>query len=91
MASFRGSLFEPDGIDLSGPAGFEMFSLYQATQYYQMALDRLYSQTENLAASLDADFPGANFVTAASAVSWFSKLIRASTHKARPGASIADR
>ncbi len=91
VASFRGSLFEPDGIDLSGPAGFEMYSLYQATQYYQMALDRLYDQTETLATSLDSSFPGASFVTAATAVSWFAKLIRASSQKARAWARIADR
>ncbi|MHC4836861.1 MAG: variable surface family protein [Planctomycetota bacterium] len=91
IAAFRGSLFEPDGLDLSGPAGFEMFSLYQAVQSYQMALDRLYAQAGTLAASLDPDFPGVSFVSAASAVSWFSKLIRASSQKARAWARIADR
>ncbi len=91
VAAFRGSLFEPDGIDLSGPAGYEMFSLYQATQYYQMALDRLFSQASVLGASLDPDFPGVTFVSAASATSWFAKLIRASSQKARAYARIADR
>jgi len=40
IASFEGSKLEPGGIDLSGGAGFEMYRLYQATQYYQLALDR---------------------------------------------------
>ena len=91
IATFRGSLFEPDGIDLSGPAGYEMFSLYQSVQYYQMALDRLYSQTDNLAATLAPGFSGASFMSAASAVTWGARLIRASSQKARAWARIADR
>ena len=43
IKTFEGSLFEPNGIDLSGGAGFELYSLYKATQYYQKALDRFYT------------------------------------------------
>jgi hypothetical protein len=43
QVSFQGSLFEPGGIDLAGVAGFEMYSLYQSAQYYQMVLDRFYA------------------------------------------------
>ncbi len=91
VATFRGELFEPDGISLSGPVGYEMYKLYQATQYYQAAQDRLYSQLDTLGKSLDADFPGVSFVNAATAVSWFAKLIRASAQKARVWAKIAER
>ncbi len=91
VATFRGTLFEPDGVTLSGPVGYEMFNFYQATQYYQLALDRLYSQLGTLGRSLDPDFPGVSFIDAAATVSWFDKLIRASAQKARVWAKIAER
>ena len=50
--SFEGSLFEPNGINLSGVAGYEMFTLYQAAQYYEMALNRFYSLLEYMWASI---------------------------------------
>ena len=32
-------------FDLSGIAGYEMYSLYQSLQYYQTALDRFYAHS----------------------------------------------
>ena len=39
--AFNGPAFEgPQGIELSGGVGYEMFLLYQATQYHEMVIDR---------------------------------------------------
>lgn len=39
--AFDGPAFEgPQGIELSGGVGYEMFLLYQATQYYEMVIER---------------------------------------------------
>lgn len=93
-AAFPGAALEPGGINLSGGAGFEMFSLYQATQYYQLALDRLYSQGPAIWSSLDpSQGPpvGEGFITQGTVVSYFSRLVRASTKKAEAWSEIAKR
>ena len=87
--SFEGALFEQDGINLSGVAGYEMYSLYQATQYYQMALDRFYSQSPLLWDSIGDN--SRNFVTPETVILYFDRLIRASTQKSRAWAQIAKR
>lgn len=89
LADFQGSLFEPNGIDLSGGAGFEMYSLYQAVQYYQYALDRFYRQAEAIWASLSVFSAGEGFITQATATSYFDRLIRASAQKTRAWSEIA--
>ncbi|MEK7705844.1 MAG: hypothetical protein AAB426_12860, partial [Myxococcota bacterium] len=87
---FQGSLFEPDGIDLSGAAGYEMFELYRAAQYYQLVLDRFYRLSE--AIELSATRGGArNFITQGTFTSYFDRLARASTQKARVHSEIAKR
>lgn len=91
VASFRGSAFEPGGIDLSGGAGFEMFNLYLATQYYQLALDRFYKLSPVIWASLRELPTGQGFVTQATVSSYFSRLIRASSQKTRAFSEIAKR
>jgi len=95
LASFQGSLFEPNGIDLEGGAGFEMVRLYQATQYYQLALDRFYALSPRLWRSMskgDDGLPaGQGFVTPATVVSYFDRLIRASSQKTRAFSEIAKR
>lgn len=92
-AGFQGALFEAGGINLSGVAGFEMVSLYKAAQYYQMALDRLYSMGPHMAAALargstDQD---ANFVSPDTVTLYFDRLIRASTQQARTWSEVAKR
>ncbi|MCA9564781.1 MAG: hypothetical protein KC561_14895, partial [Myxococcales bacterium] len=45
LVSFNGQAFEDGGINLSGVAGYEMYSLYRAVQYYKEALDRFYAMS----------------------------------------------
>ena len=88
--SFEGSLFERDGIDLAGVAGFEMYSLYRAAQHYQMVLDRFYALSPTFWSALDE--PGArNFVTPDTIIRYFDKLIRASTQLARTWSEVSRR
>jgi hypothetical protein len=95
VAPFPGDELEPGGIQLSGGAGFEMYNLYLATQYYQLALDRFFGRGEVIWASLgggpDALPPGEGFIGQATATSWFDRLIKASSHKARASAEIVRR
>lgn len=90
LVSFEGSLFEPEGIDLSGVAGFEMFTLYQAAQYYELALDRFYSLLEYVWASLDSS-SASPFVTQETITSYLGRVLRASTQRARAYGEIARR
>ncbi|MFO0748154.1 MAG: hypothetical protein U1F43_21220 [Myxococcota bacterium] len=96
--SFEGSLFEDGGINLSGVAGFEMYNLYQATQYYSEALDRFYSLSPMVWLALEedhaeqvkpADDHRASFVTPAMVTTYMERLLRASTQKARAFSEIA--
>lgn len=92
-ASFRGDLFEDGGINLSGVAGFEMHRLYQAAQYYQMVLDRLYSMGPDFGEALrrgSTDSP-ANMLSAATVVLYLDRVIRASTQNARTWSEVAKR
>jgi hypothetical protein len=89
LVTFEGSLFEPNGIDVSGGAGFEMYVLYLSTQYYQMVLDRFYKLSGLLWQSIDD--PNESIITQASLTSWFQKLSRASAQKARAFSQIAKR
>ncbi|NOK11752.1 hypothetical protein [Corallococcus exercitus] len=90
--SFEGVLFEPpDGTNLSGGAGYEMYRLHQAAQYYQMVLDRFYSMAPVLWASITASDPRRQFVRQETVVAYFDKLVRASTQKARAWSEIAKR
>ncbi|MFW5739873.1 MAG: hypothetical protein ACOC1F_05865, partial [Myxococcota bacterium] len=89
-ATFEGSLFEPGGINLSGVAGREMFTLYQATQYYQMALDRFYRLMPSIWASLESGV-GPSFVLQETVTNYFDRLIRASAQKSRAWSEAAKR
>ncbi len=89
-ATFEGNLFEPDGINLSGVAGHEMYTLYQATQYYQMALDRFYAMMPYLWESLGSG-AAMNFITQETVTNYFDRLIRASTQKSRAWSEVAKR
>ncbi len=90
-ASFDASLFENVGaLPLTGALGFEMYSLYQAAQYYQMVLDRFYEQGPLMWEAIGQG--GArNFVTPESIDLYFDRVIRASTQKARAWGEIAQR
>ncbi|RJO74062.1 MAG: hypothetical protein C4523_01510 [Myxococcales bacterium] len=86
-AGFDGSLFEPSGINLSGVAGYEMYSLYQATQYYQLALDRFYSLLPALSIALSNSSD--SIITAETVSNYLDRLIRASTQKSRSWSAAA--
>jgi len=93
--TFPGDLCEPpDGLVLAGGAGHELSSLYRATQLYQLALDRFYAHgpllwQELARAAREPDQP--SFVTLATVTSYFAKLTRASTQKARAWSEIGRR
>lgn len=92
-AAFRGSEHERGGIDLTGVAGFELASLYQAAQYYQLALDRFYGVAPLLARAIDAGNVGSppRLVTPATVTWYLDRLIRGSTQRARTWSAIAQR
>ncbi|HEY3447510.1 MAG TPA: hypothetical protein VGK67_14240 [Myxococcales bacterium] len=87
-SSFQGSLFEPGGVDLAGVLGYELYTLYRATQYYQEVLDRFYALSPLVWDSLNGS---RNFVQLETVVRYFDKLVRASTQKSRASSEIARR
>lgn len=90
LVAFEGSLFEADGIDLTGVAGFEMYSLYQSAQYYQQALDRFYGLLPYIWDGLG--YSGLNsFVSQDMVVTYVSKILRASSQRARAWGEVAKR
>jgi len=90
IAAFQGSLFEPDGINLSGVAGAEMSSLYQATQYYRKTLDRFFKLLPRLTETLLGD-PSDQIFGQESVDTYLGRVIRASTQKARVWSEVAKR
>lgn len=88
--AFEGSLFEDDGIDLTGPAGYEMYKLHQATEYYGLVLDRFFSMSARLWQSLAAP-DGERYVTAGTVTTWIDRVVRASTQSANASSEIARR
>ncbi len=91
VARFPGDKLEPDGIELSGAAGYELFALYLAVQSYQVALDRFLGVRDVVGAMLEPTFAGEVLIDASSATTWFKKLLRASAQKARASARIAEK
>jgi hypothetical protein len=84
--SFEGSLFEENGMDLSGGAGFELYSLYETVQYYDLALSRFY----HLAPALYSNLNSTNSVISQdTVVTYFDRLTRASTQKSNALAEIS--
>ncbi|HEY3351990.1 MAG TPA: EB domain-containing protein [Polyangia bacterium] len=91
LVSFEGSLFEPGGINLSGAAGYEMYNLYLATQYYQLALDRFYVMGTRLLPLIKELQALPNNPAQRIVSSYFARLIRASTQKSRAWDEVAKR
>lgn len=88
--AFEGSRFEVNGADLSGIAGFELYKLYQAAQYYETVLDRFYRLTP----MLWEDITGADplpYVRQETVTSYIDRVIRASTQLATTANEIARR
>ena len=99
VATFMGEKFETGGLNLTGVAGAEFYRLYEATEYYQLALDRLYALGPNLAASIDKVVPdgtaeGApvgSFDSPEMVTLYLERLTRAATQKALAWNEIATR
>ncbi len=93
ITAFEGDRFEDGGIRLSGIAGFEMFRLYQAAQYYSSVLERFYALSPVLSTSLASGAPqtGRNFISDALVTDYLAKVVRASTQRARVQGEIARR
>ncbi|MBN2195746.1 MAG: hypothetical protein JW751_23210 [Polyangiaceae bacterium] len=89
VRSFEGSLFEPAGINLSGAAGFEMYNLYEAAQYYDLALERFYHLSPRLWTSIGELGESEGFIGQATVASYFDRLIRASTQKSRSWSEVS--
>ncbi|MFO0750362.1 MAG: hypothetical protein U1F43_32535 [Myxococcota bacterium] len=90
--NFEGSAFEILGINLSGVAGAEMQRLYAATQYYELALDRLYELGPDLAQALARDTASpANLISPQTVTLYLSRLVRASSQEASAWSEIAKR
>ena len=85
LADFPGSQFEPKGIDLSGQAGFELYSFYQAAQYYRLVLDRFFEKADFVKGSIGT------IIDARTATAWLPRVLAASTKKARVWAEVAER
>lgn len=92
-ATFKGSAFEANGIDLTGVAGAELFQLYQSVQYYQLALDRLYLLGRNMGVALSLGDVGTsnNFISAETVTSYLERLVRAAAQKSRAWGEVARR
>lgn len=93
--SFFGSRFEPDGIDLSGIAGYEMRQLHLAVQYYERASERFFTIVAPVIFDAIDDHDvgrGSGFVVTQELVSsYLERLIGGSTKKATAWAHIAQR
>lgn len=92
LRSFPGQAFEgqSQGINLSGGAGFEMYTLYLAVQYYDLALERFYKLSPAIWESISLP-AGAGVITNESVSAYYSRVIRASTQKAKALGEIARR
>ena len=92
-SGFAGDQFEVDGLSLSGIAGFEMYTLHQAVQYYTMVLDRFYKLSDVISDSLDSGNLDStpNFMSVTTVTTYVDRLIRASTQRSRAWSEIARR
>lgn len=87
LFSFEGSKLEPNGVNLSGVLGSEMYYLYLSVQYYQTVLDRFYAQTPAFSVSLASSTT--SFLSTASVTSYVQKLLLAASRKSRSWSQIA--
>jgi hypothetical protein len=92
LRAFEGSRFErgPDALDLSGAAGFELYQLYLASQYYDLVLERFYRQVVWLWENIEGD-EGERYVSAATITTFLDRVIRASTQSANAWGEVARR
>jgi hypothetical protein len=93
LAEFPGDQMEPGGLRVGGKPGYELRSLYQGVQYYQLVLDRFFQHGPLIAESLDDDAAGPplldGFIDAETAVSYLPRVAMAATKKARAWEAIS--
>ncbi len=87
IGAFDGDLFEPNGIRLSGGAGYQMRLLYQSMQYHTLVLNRFYRMLPDLWQVLRE--PAQNFVNIDTVTTYLNRLILASTKKAQVASELA--
>ena len=86
---FDGDLFEPDGLSLTGGAGYEMRLLYQGTQSYRLVVERFHRLASILWREMaDRD---ANFVTADTLERYFDRVMLASTKSVKLASEKVER
>jgi len=93
-ASFEGDLFEVGGESPSGIAGFELYLLHQAAQYYRLSLDRFYRLAIVLWQALpqpNDPTPGKRFFDDLVVTRYIEKVVHASTQHSRTWSAIATR
>jgi hypothetical protein len=90
LRAFEGERFEAAGLSLSGAAGYEMYVLHQAAQYYGMALDRFFRLSGLLSESLRQD-SSRQYVSQETVTSYLNRVTRASTQTAAAYSEIARR
>ncbi|MEM7603814.1 MAG: hypothetical protein AAF411_00550 [Myxococcota bacterium] len=93
--AFVGEQLEFDGPNLSGIAGFELSSLYQAAQFHGLATERFYEIVAPLIRTAlereDVGDVGIDVVTQSLASTYLERIVGAATKKARAWAEIARR
>ncbi len=90
VGTFEGGRFEPDGIALPGGAGYELRSLYEAKQAYELVVDRFYRQSAILWEDL-ARPEGPELVNMSTIANYVGRVVLASTKKAKVTSEIAKR
>jgi hypothetical protein len=93
ISTFLGSQLEPNGVDLSGVAGYELGKLYEAAQYYQLALDRMYAMGDSFSAALSrgaTSFSG-NFISPETVTLYLERVAGAASKKSAAFSQIAER
>ena len=77
IGAFEGDKFEPDGLSLSGGAGYEMRLLYQATQSYRLVVDRFHRMASLVWRTMGER--DRNFITADAVARYLDRVMLAST------------
>ncbi len=93
VGSFPGAAFEQNGIELSGIPGFELSSLHEALQRYELVLERFYAVLPTLQVAIETGPPQTrtNFTSTAMVTTWLAAVGRAATQHGRAQAAVARR
>ena len=87
-AHFEGQRFEPGGPELAGGLGNQVMLLYRSLQRYDLALGRFHRLSGPLWRTMGS--VDTNFVTQATATTYFNRLLRASTRRSEVVSDISE-